>query len=183
VGSSYFERLFRTVIDYSESNLWDNAVQEWVIEDCEEDNSLKESCICGKEKLKYLYTIRNEYNGNTLFPIGSSCIKKFGRDDLNYAISVQEGMFKLLHAIQDQTFINLSSEFFSRKLLQYLYDEGAFDNHFNHFNGENDFDFFTQMFNKRDKDSISSAQHRKIRAIIVSSIKPFLEERLRDRVD
>jgi len=39
-----------------------------------------------------------------------------------------------------------------------------------------------KMFNKRDKDSISFAQSKKTRAIIVSSIKPFLETKLNDKI-
>ena len=52
-----------TVINNSESDNWQEAVTEWEIYDCEEDDSCSEECICGKENIKYLYTIRNVYNG------------------------------------------------------------------------------------------------------------------------
>ena len=110
MGNAYRTNLIQRVLDESESNTWNEAVLEWVIDDCEEDNSLQSSCICGKEELRYLFTIRNVRNGNTLFPIGSSCIKKFDRDDLNEEVSIQEKLFKLFHAIEDGNFITLSPE-------------------------------------------------------------------------
>lgn len=73
----YVQNLIVRVINASEADNWENAVQEWEIVDCEEDEDLSESCVCGKEELRYLFTIRNVYNGNLLFPIGSSCIKPF----------------------------------------------------------------------------------------------------------
>lgn len=80
MASIYVERLIKRVIELSQSSDWDTAVAEWEIADCEEDDTLSESCVCGKEHLYYLFTIENAINGNTLFPIGSSCIKKFGRE-------------------------------------------------------------------------------------------------------
>lgn len=180
--SRYMENLIFRVIDESEANSWNDAVLEWEIIDCEEDDELSLSCICGKENLRYLYTIRNELNGKVLFPIGSSCIKKFERSDLNEEIIVREGMFKLYRAIRTRTFIELSSEFFSRRLLNALYERGAFRaNQYNHYNGENDYLFMVDMFNKRNKDSISAAQQSKINAIIRWSIIPYLESELKFR--
>lgn len=59
MGNAYRTNLIQRVLDESESNTWNEAVLEWVIDDCEEDNSLQSSCICGKEELRYLFTIRN----------------------------------------------------------------------------------------------------------------------------
>lgn len=73
--SSYRRNLINQVLTASQSSFWDSAVQEWVIEDCQEDNSVSSVCICGKENLRYLYTIYNKLNGNRLDPIGSCCIK------------------------------------------------------------------------------------------------------------
>lgn len=183
MSNAYRTNLIQKVIDLSVSNNWDDAVLEWTIDDCEEDDSLESSCICGKEELRYLFTIRNTRNGNTLFPIGSSCIKKFDRDDLNEEASIQEKLFKLYHAIEDRSFITLSPEFFSRKLLGYLFDEGVFEaNEYNHFDPEVDYEFLLKMFNKRDKDSITGKQQAKIRAIIMTSIRPYLVEQLRKKI-
>lgn len=90
-------------------------------------------------------------------------------------------LFKLFHAVKKNEFISLDTDFFSRKLLKYLYDEGAFEpNRFNTFNGKNDYLFMLDMFNKRKEPS--DKQKKKIRAIIVASLKPFLEEQLNDKV-
>lgn len=183
MSNTYRTNLIQKVLDKSEGNTWNEAVQEWVIDDCEEDDSLESSCICGKEKLRYLFTIRNVRNGNTLFPIGSSCIKKFDRADLNEEVSIQEKLFKLFHAIEDGSFITLSSEFFSRKLLKYLYDVGVFQaNEYNNYDPEIDYEFMLKMFNKRDKDSITRNQQRKINAIIMTSIRPYLAEQLINKI-
>lgn len=182
MSSRYVERLIKKVIELSESNDWATAVTEWEIFDCEEDDTLSESCVCGKEHLYYLFTIRNTQNGNILFPIGSSCIKKFGRIDLYEEASIREEMFRLYHAVENNQFISLSPEFFSRKLLKTLYNEGAFDSEYNHFDGFDDYEFILKMFNKRDKSSITLKQQSKIRAIIVASIRPFLQKQLDKKI-
>lgn len=174
----YVERLIKRVIELSESSDWDTAVTEWEIIDCEEDDTLSESCICGKEHLYYLFTIENVVNENSLFPIGSSCIKKFGRKDLDNEAAIREKMFKLYHAVEGNQFISLSPEFFSRKVLERLYQEGAFDSEYNNYDGYDDYEFILKMFNKKDKSSITTAQQRKIRAIIVASIRPYLRDQL-----
>jgi hypothetical protein len=68
----------------------------------------------------------------------------------------------------------------SRKLIEHLYEEGAFKaNEYNSFSPENDYEFMLKMFNARD---CSCKQRRKVDAIIVSSIKPCLARQLRDRL-
>lgn len=183
MSSVNHRNLITTVIELSCGNTWERAVSEWYIYDCEEDEYHESSCVCGKENLRYLFTIKNMINGNEIYPIGSSCIRKFGRIDLNVETSIHEKLFQLFHAVENHEYISLSSKYFSRKLLQFLYEEGAFkDNEYNHYNGEDDYYFMLQMFNKRNKNSISFAQQRKISAIIMNSIKPFLNEKLKGRI-
>lgn len=55
--------------------------------------------MCGHPELRYLFTIVNSRNGNDLFPIGSVCINRFGRQDLDESASIREQMFRLLHAL------------------------------------------------------------------------------------
>lgn len=176
--SSYATNLKSAVLQKSESNIWDDAVLEWRVSGWEEDPTLSESCICGKENLRYLFEIENEQNGEILFPIGSSCINKFGRRDLTETVRTQESFFKLLHALEDSRFIKLTSEFFTRKLLKALYEQGAFaSNEHNRNNPKNDYAFMLDMFNIKDKDNISPRQQSKINAIIIAQIIPFLRER------
>lgn len=184
IGTSvYLDNLINEVLALSESDIWELAVKEWKIADCEEDLSRSSDCICGKENLRYLFTIENELNGNYLYPIGSSCIRKFGREDLKSETKVQEDMFRLLHAVENNEFITLDSGYFTRKLIVALYEEGAFeDNVYNNYDGMNDCQFLLDMFNKRDKTNISSAQKRKIRALIGYTILPFLKQKLDNKI-
>ena len=179
-SSSYYIRLKNAVLKLSESSDWYSAVLEWQIIDVVEDDTLSESCVCGKENLRYLFTIQNTINRNILYPIGSSCIKKFERADLYELASVKEQLFKLLHAIERNSFITLSSEFFSRKLLRYLYDNDAFNaTSYNGFEPYIDYKFLLDMFNKRNR---SENQEKKATAIILNSIKPYLQNLLKNKI-
>lgn len=172
-----FKNLVSVVLSKSVAQSWEKAIMEWEIYDCVEDISCESSCVCGKERIRYLFTIKNKLNNNCIFPIGSSCIQKFDREDLNKEASVMEGMFKLLRAIRDNNYISLSTEYFSRKLLKALYERGVFvPNEFNNFDGEKDYLFMLNMFNK--KNAPTPSQQKKVRAIIVASIKPYLEKEL-----
>ena len=179
--SQYTRNLLQRVIDNSDSKVWDLAVKEWEITDCIEDDSLSESCICGKEHLYYLFAIRNIINGNILYPIGSKCIKKFNNQKMSTQADIQEQLFRLYHAITNCNFITLSKEYFSRKLLLYFYQQNVFDCDYNNFDGENDYMFMLKMFNKKDKANISRKQQKKINAIIIKQILPYLRERLRGK--
>ena len=135
-----------------------------------------------KENLRYLFTIRNRETGRSLYPIGSSCImKKFERDDLDYEVDVQMDMYRFSACYGKRgERIELTSKYFSKKLLYALYEEGAFaPNKYNRYDGTNDYQFMLDMFNKRNKSEITEQQHRKIRGLIAYSIKPFLRERLK----
>lgn len=181
--SSYFNSLMQQVIDRSVASDWERAVLEWEVFDCEEDEAHESCCVCGKENLRYLFTIRNIKNDKTLYPIGSSCIMKFERDDLNEDATIKEQLFKLLHAIENSEFITLSSRLFSRKLLGFLLEDGAFQaNRFNGFDAESDYEFMLDMFNMRDKARITLAQEKKISAIIMNSIRPYLRSKLKNKM-
>ena len=175
--SQYRENFINTILENSIGDDWESAVMAWEIEDCIEDEELKSSCICGKENLRYLFTIHNMYNHNILEPIGRSCIKKFGRIDLNEQVSVSEKLFQLMHAIEKGEYISLTSEYFSRNLLRFMLEDGAFiETEFNEHNGENDYDFMLKMFNKRTAPT--NKQDAKIKAIIMKSIRPYLIDKL-----
>ena len=147
---SYYDKLIKVVINASESKTWKEAVQEWDIFDCEEDEYCSSDCICGHEGLKFLYTIQNRINGNILYPIGSTCIKKFERFDLNDKISILEQMYSLLHAVERRERIELTSKYFSSNLLYFFLKEEVFKpNQYNNYNGYNDCDFMLKMFRKR----------------------------------
>lgn len=180
--SEYMKHFVNRVVDLSEADNWEESVKEWKISGCDEDEFAMTSCICGKENIRYLYTIKNVKNGHQLSPIGSQCIKKFKRTDLNQVTSLYERLFKLYHASQNNEFIVLSSEFFTKRLLEYLHNQGAFvPNQYNNYNGDADYQFILKMFNKRNKTSITAKQKSKIRAVILTSILPAVKREIEGR--
>ncbi len=181
MSSPWQNHLVQAVLEASVADNWKEAVGEWEISDCEEDLSGKVSCICGKEHLRYLFTIRNLENGNRLFPIGSSCIQRFERTELREEADVFIQKHRLYDAVESGTFLTLSPEFFSRKLLAALCQEGAFPpSRYNDFDGCNDYQFLLDMFNKRKRSTITPGQHRKIRALM-RTICQHLRETLKFR--
>lgn len=165
--------LKKTVVNLSESNYWKETVDEWDILDCSIDDKMKEICICGHEGLKYCYTIQNRYNRKTLYPIGSSCILQFGRNDLKQVVSIYEQLFHIRTKYYNHEKITLKD--FSRRLLQFFLEEDVFrPTEYNKFNSENDYKFMLQMFNQRIEPT--SRQQSKINAIIVTSIIPYIQK-------
>ena len=173
--SSY--KLIPTVIDLSVAKDWQEAVHEWEIQDCLEDEDCSSQCICGKEGIRYLFSIRNTRNGKVLYPIGSSCIKKFNRSDLASQVDVYEKLFKAIHEFSQHGYIPFTSDFFSKKLLTFLFEEGCFKaSRYNSWHPEKDYNFLLEMFNKRNDPT--PAQELKIRALVVTCIVPYLREKL-----
>ena len=171
--------LIEEILKNSESLFWEDAVNEWDIVGFDVDDDCSSKCVCGKEDIKYLFTIKNRENGNVLDPIGSKCIKKFGREDLSDEVDVCEQMSKLLDCVKDRKFVEFNSKLFSRKLLKYLYDNGCFyANEYNRYNPENDYKFLLEMFNMRSEPT--PRQNNKITALIMSSIKPFCRTKLQE---
>jgi hypothetical protein len=170
--------LERVIVGNSVASMWEKAVEEWEIYGYNEDELCSETCTCGKQGLRRLFTIRNIENGNILEPIGSSCIHKFERKDLDDDMAVIEQFEGLVSTFSQGKPITIHS--FSRRLIEYLYENGAFKaNEYNSFDPENDYEFMIKMFNARDW---SRAQDLKVKAIITSSIRPYLARQLRDRL-
>ncbi|MFC7403167.1 hypothetical protein [Citricoccus sp. GCM10030269] len=174
-----FETLRGAVIDASLSNKWANAVQEWQVVGVEEDQRATGICVCGKTGLVYLYTIRNQQTQQALFPIGSSCINHFGIEELNTSVSALYRLLELRAAFADQKHVDLTSEYFSRAMLAYLWENGAFPpNKYNQLNGENDYDFLVDMFNRHRE--FTKMQKSKVWVLLNRTIKDFVmnDERL-----
>lgn len=132
-------------------------------------------CVCGQQHLLYMYTIQNQQTGQPLEFIGSKCVQHFQNSDLNLQVTVFRGLFDLRKKILAGDHISLTTECFSREMLKWLYEEGAFpDSEHNGNDGKNDYLFLLDMFNKRNKDDISSARQRKIRGLVHYTIKPFV---------
>lgn len=171
-NSNYVRNLISTVIQSSDADNWDEAVNEWSVVGFDVDENAHGHCVCGQTNLYYLYTIHNNFNGNELEPIGSSCIKKFEREDLNAKVTTLEKQLNLLHALDNNQFIKLDSDYFSKKLLEYLFDNGAFEDR--KYDPMINYQFMLDMFNQRRDPT--ELQQRKINAIIIKNIIPYLRE-------
>lgn len=172
-------QLIDVVLANSESPIWEEAVLEWAIGGCTIDHNCSSRCVCGKENIKYLFTISNMFTGHVLFPIGSRCINKFGRKDLDDIVSVHEQMAKLLEAVKMGSFITFDSQLFSRKLLKYLYENDCFQpSPYNQNNPFRDYQFLLDVFNSRS--GISANQKKKVNALMVNYILPFCRQHLNE---
>lgn len=181
--SANFAALRSTVIAESTAGTWDQALHEWELADLDRDPQGRGICVCGQTGLVDLYTIANRNNGHTLFPIGSSCIHIFGREDLDRNASVLSGLLRLRSAYATGERIELTGKYFSRAILEHLHDAGVFiPNQWNGGNGRRDYEFLLRMFNKRDKDAITRPQRAKILALLRDTVLPFVraDERLDD---
>lgn len=152
--------LINSIIENSLSNIWSNAVLEWELIDCFDSGSDDSECTCGKKDIRYIHTIKNK-NNNKELEIGSVCIKKFERNDINNLVDIQEQSLKFCQKIKDKQYITILD--FSRKLINFLHE-------YNYFATENDYEFFLKMFNKKDKKDISVKQNGLIKSIIFYQI-------------
>lgn len=169
-----FKALVQSVLGKSESNTWDTAVLEWKVVDLEEDPAGQGECVCGQPNLVQMFTIRNLRNGESLYPIGNVCVRKFGRQDLDLEVDLFSSMHALRKAISAGE-AEFTSKYFSRTLLEHLHSAGAFTpDEWNHYDGEEDYSFLLDMFNKRNKDALTAKQHRKISVLLNKKVFPFV---------
>ena len=164
---SYKENFVNFIIDESDSKDWNNTVHEWNIVTYDIDSSLSSECICGKTGIKHLFGIKNILNSNYIFPIGSECIKKFGREDLDIEINESIQYLELIDKVRKGEFITIKD--FSRKLIDLLEEKEVFGDY-------NQYDFFKGMFNKQTKPT--EKQESFIRGIIGYQILPFIYREL-----
>ena len=89
-------------------------------------------------------------------------------------------MYHLAQAVKNGEKIELNSKYFSRNLLDTFYKENVFTgNAYNGYDARMDYWFLLDMFNKRNKENITTAQKRKIAVLISRYIKPHLKEQLK----
>lgn len=75
------ERLKQAIIDASnEKQDFREACSEWFV--LSQSQIPGSECVCGKENITECNVLKNMYNGNTISPIGSQCVKRFGNPEL-----------------------------------------------------------------------------------------------------
>lgn len=169
--------LIDVILDHSKSKNWNNAVLEWNIVGFAEDRNHSSKCICGKENIKYLYDIKNEYNSNILTPIGSQCIKKFDVKSLKDKINVYESLFKLLSHYEKNKYIHFKKHknLFNRKLIDYLGEKGVLEKEVYKGRLIDYHDALKTLYNARN---LTENQTNFATAIIINKIIPYLKTEL-----
>lgn len=71
---NYQKRLFQRVVENSVADNFEEAKLEWVLDGFTEYET---NCICGKQHILKVFSIKNKINHNVLTPIGSECITRF----------------------------------------------------------------------------------------------------------
>ena len=113
--------LFFVVKWFSENeNDWKN---EWEFVGCYANQA---QCICGKEGLETVFIIRNKLNKTVLSPIGSICIKNFGKAIGTPSIidNLKNGLIAYLNrnTIFFKRNIAVTTEFFTKENIQTFLD-------------------------------------------------------------
>ena len=109
MASSYYQNLIKRVLEASTTDNWEIAVREWDIVDCEEDEEHASECVCGKENLRYLFTIRNRAVSYTHLAITENMANQFfsmfwGRQDVYAKRSVNKETGKAAYYPQCNNF-------------------------------------------------------------------------------
>ena len=167
----------KEVVALSCADNFEEARHEWDLVNRGIDPTSSQNCVCGKEGLKYLFTIRNRETGAKLYPIGSSCIELFGREDLDQQTNIAIQMYAVLAEYREAGSLKLKGGAITRAVLKQLYEEGCFTpTSFNKGNPAVDYQFLVDMFNKRKEPSVK--QQGKIWALLNGTVGPYLERTL-----
>lgn len=177
--------LVYNVLELSEAEDWENARREWKVTDCIEDVGCSGECVCGKENLRYLFTIVNIENGNTLFPIGSTCIEKFEIDEMAEEQKCWRQAMSLMNEavrLGRDNYVPFTSKFFSRKLLWFIYEKNGFHDVRKDPDEDEDrmysrYTFMLNMFNKRSR---TEKQEQLITVYMKYAIYPWLRNLYRE---
>lgn len=177
MSSTYFRQLMRVVLAHSKGNTWQEAKNEWHVSSEMLDNPGDyDTCICGYHPITDLYQITNDETGETLFPIGSVCIKKFESSRMIQGMNLATQTAKLM-LYNRNYFAKLdhldSTVGFSRKIIDWLYTQGVFPpTRYNHQDPWKERQFMMAMFNRRNE--LTPSQKYRLHCDLVEYVYPFL---------
>lgn len=158
-------KLLDGVISASVSTDWQEAKSEWAVVDYYESSG--ESCLCGKENITHCHTIENTTTGETLGPIGSSCIEKFESPEMNDDMSLTRTFVELNNAFNNYVEIdNIKTLLRNKKLITQISNDNVFDESTNKFYG--------QMVRKRTP--ASDKQEAWFKRLVFYDVKPYIQE-------
>lgn len=163
-NTGYREGFRDTVTGLSEASDWQDARMEWEITDINLDVSGKTACICGNEHIRYCFELSDKKTGHRIYPVSRSCIKLFGRPELDQAAKDEQLFCSFAEKCENGDFIELQRDL-SRKLIDILYDRNMIDD-WQH-------KFLTDMYNRRNMPTLR--QKRMITSSIMD-IKTAISE-------
>lgn len=160
-----YQKLLEGVISASVSNDWQEAKSEWAVVDYYERPD--ESCLCGKEPIVHCHTIENTTTGETLGPIGSTCIKKFESPQMNDDVSLTRTFVELNNAFNNYVEIDdIKTLLRNKKLLTQISNDNVFDKSNN--------EFYRKMVNKRAP--ANDAQESWFKYAVFRVVKPYIQD-------
>lgn len=81
MGKNNYEILKSAILEKSIADDMYYATKEWMVISYELET--ESTCICSKQNITKCFTITNIKTGETLYPVGSQCIKRFENDEIN----------------------------------------------------------------------------------------------------
>lgn len=163
-------KLLDGVMKASISNDWKEAKTEWAVVDYYESSG--ESCLCGKENITHCHTIENTSTGETLGPIGSSCIEKFESPTMNEDVSLSRTFVELNKAFTNFVDVDeIRTLLRNKKLLSQISKDNVFDD-------EKTNTFYGKMVRKRTPGT--EKQEAWFKRLLFYDVKPYVQEVVKD---
>ena len=77
-GPRYLANFTKLIISLSTYDSWEERYSEWKISgehDCGPRKEDRVKCVCGHHGCRYVFELTNKINGESLYPVGTQCIK------------------------------------------------------------------------------------------------------------
>lgn len=159
-------KLLDGVMKASVADDWQEAKTEWAVVDYYESSG--ESCLCGKENITHCHTIENTTTGETLGPIGSSCIEKFESPTMNDDVSLSRTFVELNNSFDNYVDIDeIRTLLRNKKLLSQISNDNVFGD-------DKTNTFYGKMVRKRTPGT--EKQEAWFKRLIFYDVKPYVQE-------
>ncbi len=143
-------QLTTKLLKLSFSKTWDEAKLEWDLIEVEKvSESDTEECVCGKNPIMEICTIKNKINNN-IARVGNSCVKKF--------INKSDKIFRSISQIKKSSDNSLNAE-----TISFAFEKQWIT--------QKDRDFYIDIFRKRNLSDKQSNWKTSINKKILNKIK------------
>lgn len=183
--NSCFENFNKVIVEKSESDNYSEAIKEWEVIGCVIDSSISSKCLCGHSGIKYLYRIRNIFNGNELFPIGIKCIEKFGNKDMDKEASYMIKELELYKVLLEQRNYSIESlsGILTKDLAKHFYNKEVYVGaNCSSLNGHRGYALLLKVLSSRDTKDISESDLNRFYVIVKHSILPYLSNKYNNKI-